>query len=122
MLTGKGEREDKERTLSSIFLIPSFNAALFFVFFPQPGSVGVMINTTTHGKRMTNTMEAVVVVGRIADRPAQASQALPGIHEGEKKKWLLNHYINGITEKLPAPRKQIKLATVLRPANREVLY
>lgn len=61
--------------------------ALFF-FFPPLNLVlgGVMINTTAHGKRMTDTMEAVVVVGGIANRPAQASQALPGIHEGKKKK------------------------------------
>lgn len=52
------------------------------LFSSWPGSAGVMINTTTHGKRMTDTMDAVVLVGRIADRPVQASQALPGVHKG----------------------------------------
>lgn len=80
---GKG-RTEKE-------LCPSFSSFLLSMgplFSSWPGSAGVMINTTTHGKRMTDTMETVVLVGRIADRPVQASQALPGVHgRGGARGW-----------------------------------
>lgn len=40
----------------------------------------------------------------------------------EKKNGYLIIIINGITEKLPVPCKQIRLASVLQPANRKVLH
>lgn len=66
-------------------------------------------------------MEAVVLVGKIANRPVRASQALPAAHEGGRNGYLII-IINGITVNLPVLCKQLKLATLLCPTLGNVLY
>lgn len=87
-----------------------------------------MINTARHGKRLTVTMEGVVLVERTTDWTASASQAhlvapwepAAGIQE-EKKNGYLIIIICGITQKLLAMCKQINLATLLNRARSNVL-
>lgn len=111
------EREDKERTLSNIFLIPSFNASFFWLSWVW--LCEVMINRATHGKKTTVTMEGVVLVGKVANRPACASQAFPvGFLVIQrwvfaKKNGYLIIILRGTIQKLPAMCKLIKLASSL---------
>lgn len=126
LLTEKGEEEGERKkepchTFSSF--LPPFSMWPFFVWL-----CGVMINTATHGKRLTVTMEGVVLVSRITSWPASASQAhlagpwdpAAGIHK-EKKNGYLIIIICGITQKLLAMCKQINPATLLNRARSKVL-
>lgn len=125
MFVDRNRRGGERKSLSYIFLIPSFSMWPFFVWV---WLCGVMINTARHGKRLTVTMEGVVLVYRTTDWPAAASQAhlagpwepAAGIREGKKEGYLII-LICGITQKRLAMGKQINLATLLNQARCKVL-
>lgn len=121
----KGGGGKKESSHTSSSFLP-FQCGLFFVWL-----YGVMINTVTYGKRLSVTMERVVLVWTITNWLAPASQAhlagpwdpAAGIHENEKKKKKKGYLIIiicGITQKLLAMCKQINLATLLNQTRRKV--
>lgn len=132
----KGGERGKRKSLSYIFLIPSISMWPFFFSPVWAWLWGVMINTAGHGKRVALTIEGVVF-GAQTHRftcvsfprftwQGPGSQRLAFRRErrgggGEKKSGYLIIITCGITQRLLAMGKQIKLVTLLNQARSKVL-